>query len=93
MGLREAKANLSRIVERVRRGQIVTITVRGKKVVRIVPVYEDAMTVQDRVDDLVAAGVVSPPSKKSRATGTIKPIEVDEEGIGQRYLREDRDGR
>jgi prevent-host-death family protein len=92
VGLREAKANLSRLVERVRRGQVVTITVRGRKVARLVPVSDDAMSVQDRIDDLVASGIVSAAGKHGRPV-RMKPLEVEPHGIAQRLLREDRDAR
>ena len=93
VGLREAKANLSRLVERVRRGQVVTITVRGRKVARLVPVSDDSLSVQDRIDDLVASGIVSPPAGKRGRPVRMKPIEVEPRGVAQRLLREDRDSR
>jgi prevent-host-death family protein len=93
VGLREAKANLSRLVERVRRGQVVTITVRGRKVARLVPVSDDSMSVQDRIDDLVASGIVSAPSGKQARPVRMKPIEIEPHGIAQRLLRKDRDAR
>jgi len=93
IGLREAKANLSRIVERVRRGQVVTITVRGKKVARLVPVFEDELTVQDRIDDLAASGIVSDAGDEAVRPRRMKPIDVEPRGIAQRLLREDRETR
>jgi prevent-host-death family protein len=38
IGIREAKAKLSELVERVERGETVTLTRRGRAVARIVPV-------------------------------------------------------
>jgi len=40
IGLREAKAHLSELIDRVERGQTLTLTRYGKPVARIVPVLE-----------------------------------------------------
>ena len=90
VGLREAKAGLSRYVERARRGQVVTITVRGRGVARLVPVPDAERTTEDRIKDLEAAGILQPPGRGRRIT-SMKPVEARPLGIAQRILREHRD--
>jgi prevent-host-death family protein len=40
IGLREAKAHLSELIERVEGGEVLTLTRHGKPVARIVPIAE-----------------------------------------------------
>ena len=51
VGAFEAKAKLSELLERVARGEEVTITKRGKPVARLVPAADSDRT---RVDDAIA---------------------------------------
>jgi len=55
VGIRELKAQLSAYVQRVKAGDTVVITERGKAVGRIVPMER---SVEERLQDLIAAGVV-----------------------------------
>ena len=55
VGIRELKAQLSAYVQRVKAGDTVVITERGKAVGRIVPIER---SVEERLQDLIAAGVV-----------------------------------
>lgn len=57
----EAKARLSEILRAVRDGRRITITDRGRQVARVVPVAagED---LEERLQDLQAAGVLTQPS-------------------------------
>ena len=55
VGIRELKAQLSVYVQRVKAGDTVVITERGKAVGRIVPIER---SVEERLQDLIAAGVV-----------------------------------
>lgn len=82
VGVRELKNHLSRYLERVRGGEEIVVTDRGKPVARLTSV--DAST--DRVADLVASGVVQAPSTKSRrrprsrivAEGTVSDLVADQ---------------
>ena len=71
VGIRELKNNLSRYIERVRAGDEVIITDRGRPVARLLAL--DAAS--DRLAELVEAGVVRPPTSahRHRPTRRIKP--------------------
>ena len=89
VGMREAKAGLSRYVERARQGHVVTITVRGRGVARLVPVPDAERTTEDRIKDLEAAGVLQP-FGRGRRIASMKPVEARPFGIAQRILQEHR---
>lgn len=54
--IRSLNQNTAGVLERVERGETVEITNRGKPIARIVPVVEGEL------DDLIEAGVVTPPT-------------------------------
>jgi len=56
VGIRELRQHLSRFIDEVRAGHELIVTDRGRPVARIV-----ASTGQSWLDELVAAGIVSPP--------------------------------
>ncbi|MCC6748149.1 MAG: type II toxin-antitoxin system prevent-host-death family antitoxin [Deltaproteobacteria bacterium] len=56
ISISDAKATLSEQIRHVRRGEEVVITERGKPVARLVPVEEDAASLD--VAELVGAGVI-----------------------------------
>ena len=58
VGIRELRADLSRWVKRVRAGEEIVVTDRGKPVARLLP-----MDGQRKIDRLIAAGLVSPAPK------------------------------
>jgi prevent-host-death family protein len=62
VGIRELKNGLSRYIDLVRNGEVVIITDRGRPVARLSSV--DAS--QDRLADLVAAGIVQAPEVSTR---------------------------
>lgn len=64
--MRDLKNNLSRYLERVRAGEEILVTDRGKPVARVVRV--DAAT--DRLAELVDAGLVTPPKSRHRHVPT-----------------------
>lgn len=68
VGIRELREDLSRIVKRVRRGEVVEVTDRGRPVARLVPVG----SVGGPLADLIAAGHVRP----ARARGPL-PAPLD----------------
>ena len=68
VGIRELRENLSRIVRRVRRGEVLEVTDRGRPVARIVPLELAAGSLAD----LVAEGTVRP----ARARGPL-PAPLD----------------
>jgi prevent-host-death family protein len=62
VGIRDLKNNLSKYIARVRSGEELVVTDRGTPVARLSAV--DSPT--DRLAELVAAGVVRPPTRRSR---------------------------
>lgn len=62
VGIRELREDLSRIVRRVRRGEVLEVTDRGQPVARLVPVGPVG-----RLTDLVVEGKVRP----ARARGPL----------------------
>ncbi len=69
VGVRDLKNGLSAYLARVKDGEEIVVTERGKPVARLVPV--DSST--DRLNQLIAAGLVTPPRRpKSKARPPIK---------------------
>ncbi|MCC5951278.1 MAG: type II toxin-antitoxin system prevent-host-death family antitoxin [Acidimicrobiia bacterium] len=62
VGVRDLKNNLSRYLERVRAGEEVIVTDRGKPVARLSALDHST----DRLAELVAAGVVRPAKRVTR---------------------------
>ncbi len=62
VGIRELKNGLSSFIDRVRSGEEMIVTDRGRPVARLSPI--DAS--QDRLADLIAAGVVRSPINRKR---------------------------
>lgn len=65
VGIRELRADLSRFIKRVREGEEIVVTDRGKPVARIVPVAER------KIDRLIREGKVTPAPKPWR--GPLPP--------------------
>ena len=65
IGIRELRQELSRALQRVRKGQILEVTDRGHPVARIVPIVAAA----ERLNELIADGTVRPP----RSSGALPP--------------------
>lgn len=87
VGLREAKAGLSRLVRDVQKGAEWLITDRGRPVARLVGVETDDLTIADRTRRLEATGVIAPRVREER--GLSAPVPGGP--WLQRFLREDRD--
>ena len=59
-GIRELKNNLSRYVQRVRAGERVVVTDRGRVIAELVPASEEGRRRGSRYASLVSAGVIRP---------------------------------
>lgn len=77
----EAKARLSELLDRVRNGDIVTITHRGEPVAEIRPITRSDAPLARRIDELRRQGIVSTPE----STGEIKPL-AKKKGALRRFL-------
>lgn len=62
VGIRDLKNGLSKYLERVRAGEEIIVTDRGRPVARLSAIDEST----DRLADLVAAGIVRAPTQKVR---------------------------
>ena len=58
VGIRELKAQLSAYVQRVKAGDTVVITERGKAVGRIVPIEPAQPSVEERLQAMIRDGIV-----------------------------------
>ncbi len=80
--MRDLKNHLSRYLDRVRAGEEVIVTERGRPIARLAALDHDA----DRLAALVAAGVVRSPRARERrrpanrikAKGTVSDLVVDQ---------------
>jgi prevent-host-death family protein len=86
VGVREAKAKLSKLLRYARAGKAVIITERGIPTARIVPIEKEALSLRERLLEMERQGLVSPLSCKPRLP---KPVMVPGTSA-QRILREDR---
>jgi prevent-host-death family protein len=70
VGVRELRDHLSRYLDRVRDGDEVIVTDRGRAIARVVPVGSERV-----LDRLIAEGIVTPARKPKRRAG--KPIKTN----------------
>ncbi|MEM1332722.1 MAG: type II toxin-antitoxin system prevent-host-death family antitoxin [Actinomycetota bacterium] len=68
VGIRELKNGLSKYIERVRSGDEVIVTDRGRPVARLSSLNAS----EDRLADLVEAGLVRPPTNRKRHVPTSR---------------------
>jgi prevent-host-death family protein len=70
IGVRELRQNASRYLAMVARGEVVEVTDRGRPVARLVPVPKT------RWDELVASGMVIPPSEPGDIAD-LEPLDLE----------------
>ncbi|HHY34580.1 MAG TPA: type II toxin-antitoxin system prevent-host-death family antitoxin [Firmicutes bacterium] len=90
VGIKEAKINLSRILDQVAAGAEVIITDRGRPVAKITRVSPSALSLEDRLAALERRGWIEP-AKGDKASRIPPPFPVEGD-LAQRFLREDREG-
>jgi prevent-host-death family protein len=80
VGVRELRNNLSRYLDRVRAGEEVIVTDRGRAIARVLPLGSERV-----LDRLIAEGVVTPArrakrraSRPIRSTGTVSDLVADQ---------------
>jgi prevent-host-death family protein len=79
----EAKARLSELLERVRKGDVVTITHRGKPIAEVRPIEQRDASLEERLKDLERRGLLTRASGKS----IFKPLARRPGGL-RRFLEE-----
>jgi prevent-host-death family protein len=77
----EAKARLSELLGRVRKGDVVTITHRGEPVAEVRPVERASDSLSDRIDAMRKSGVIARKGEKGALKGLAKRT-----GALQRFL-------
>jgi prevent-host-death family protein len=81
VGIRELRADLSRLIKQVRAGEEIVVTDRGKAVARLVPVSGERA-----IDRLIRDGLVTPAPRPWRGrlprpiegAGTLSDIVLDD---------------
>jgi prevent-host-death family protein len=88
VGVREVRLNLSVYLDRVKRGEALEITERGRSVAMLVPLPHQSSLVAR----LVAEGRATPPSLPASALPAPRPVKATGPSISQvlEELREDR---
>lgn len=88
VGIKEAKANLSKLLRLVQGGNEIILTDRGRPVGKIVPIQSD-ITLEERIRRLEDMGILEPkPTQQSLRIP--KPICIPS-GLAQKILQEDRE--
>ncbi|MBS3987272.1 MAG: type II toxin-antitoxin system prevent-host-death family antitoxin [Erysipelothrix sp.] len=88
IGIREAKANLSKLIQDVQGGREIIITDRGAPVAYLGPVKKDKLSLKQRLSELEKAGIIEPPKKKIK--NLPPPLHLPDQKA-QVILQEDRD--
>jgi prevent-host-death family protein len=89
IGVREAKIHLSRLLEDIQNGKEIIITNHGKPVGKIIPVPQESLSLEERIERMERQGLIGPRRAKEE-TSLPAPLPLPDE-IAQRYLQEDRD--
>jgi prevent-host-death family protein len=90
VGIREAKANLSKLLKMVEKGKEVVVTDRGRPVGKLVPIGKGVLPLASRIKEMEDAGILEPVTGKGPRR-LPPPIPV-EKGMARRFLDEDREG-
>lgn len=88
IGIREAKAQLSKLLRDVRRGEEWIITERGRPIAKLCPAGAEAETVAEWVMRLESEGRLDPlpPSAKMP-----EPLDIEPSDMMQQILMQDRE--
>jgi len=86
VGVRDLRQNLSRYLDRARRGERVVITERNRPIAVLAPLPEN----EDALARLIAEGKVVPAARPLNVD-EIEPVELDDPYAGSRALEEMRE--
>lgn len=90
IGIREAKARLSQVLHDVQDGAEWLVTDRGRPIARIVPIDQSSLTLLQRLKILEERGILASGHAMRREITPPLPLR---NGLAQRWLQEDRNGR
>jgi antitoxin (DNA-binding transcriptional repressor) of toxin-antitoxin stability system len=86
VGIREAKANFSNLVKKVRQGADIIITDHGNPVCKLTRLTNEELPLYQRVAALEQTGMIIPQVKETRKLPPPLPVKTDVQSI----LQEDR---
>jgi prevent-host-death family protein len=86
----ELKARLSGYLKRVKAGEEVIVTERGKAIARVVPFTRSGPSPAE-FEEMVRAGIIRPPRRKLPPDFWDRPLVPDPEGLMLKYLLEERE--
>lgn len=88
IGIREAKAQLSKLLRDVARGEEWIITERGRPIAKLSPMSHQEETNDEWIARLEREGRLTAPPPGARMP---RPLDIEPSDVAQRILREDRD--
>lgn len=88
VGIREAKAHLSRYLHSVRQGNEIILTDRNRPVGKIVPIPAEALSLAERLRSLEEKGLIQP-ENAAAVERNLSPVPLPL-GLAQALLQEDR---
>ena len=80
------RANLSRLLSEVKNGGEVIITERGKPIVRIVPVVNDFLDLEERISGLERRGLLEAKAREKPVQIPL-PLEIPEDWLRNTFRR------
>ena len=88
VGIREAKANLSRYLHSVRQGNEIILTDRNRPVGKIVPLPSEELSLADRLRKLEEERLIEPDTVMHEPDPS--PVPLPKKNLAQILLRKDR---
>ena len=88
-GIKDAKNNLSRYLARVKAGEEVVITERGKPVARLVREDSGMRTVRAALSPLIGRGLIIPPSREL-IKGQLSPVSAPGKPVSEMVIEDRR---
>lgn len=89
VGIREAKASLSKLLRMVEKGKEVVLTDHGRPVGKLVPIDKGALPLSSRIKEMEETGMLEPVIGKGPRR--LPPPVPVEKGVAQMLLEEDRE--
>jgi prevent-host-death family protein len=88
-GIKEVKNNLSRLLARVKAGEEVLITERGKPVARIMGEPRSGRTIREALSPLIENGLITLPSRSLRRDERL-PVKLPGKPVSEMVLEDRR---
>ena len=88
-GIKDVKNNLSRLLTRVKAGEEIIITERGRPVARIVKENHGDKSIRAALEPLVQKGLITFPSRSIPRDG-LSPVEVSGEPVSGMVIEDRR---